>query len=362
MKKLWLSLTVVIVGLILLTGCVSEQSAGSGDSGEGGGTGSEETSGNSEEGNSGESGSDGGGGVAVVPKLVGIPYFNASETGAEQAGEDLGVNVEYTGPTEADAAAQVKVIEDLISQGMDTIAVAPNDPASVEPVLKKAKEEGINVMDWDTPADKELVDLSIKQVDDEEFGRHMAEKLVEAMGTEEGKIAILTGGLSAANLNLWIDAAKSELEENYPDIEIVSDKIPTEEKQQVAYQKTLDLLKSYPELDGVLAVSTPAPLGAAQAVQEEGLQDEVSVVGSALPTDSEPFLEDGSLDTAVLWNPEKLGYLTVALGKMLAEGEMPEDGQEIENVGEITVKDDGKTVIMGPPQDYTKENASDFDF
>ncbi|SFP84141.1 autoinducer 2 ABC transporter substrate-binding protein [Salibacterium halotolerans] len=361
MKKLWLSMTVVFFGLILLAGCVSEESAGSGNSGSSDG----ETSGSSGEGesSSGESGSDDGNtDIAVVPKLVGIPYFNASETGAEQAGEDLGVNVEYTGPTEADAAAQVKVIEDLISQGMDTIAVAPNDPASVEPVLKKAKEQGINVMDWDTPADKELVDLSVKQVDDEEFGRHMAEKLVEAMGTEDGKIAILTGGLSAANLNLWIEAAKKEFNENYPNIEIVSEKIPTEEKQQVAYQKTLDLLKSYPDLDGVLAVSTPAPLGAAQAVQEQGVQDEVSVVGSALPTDSEPFLEDGSLDTAVLWNPKKLGYLTVALGKMLAEGEMPEDGQQIENVGEITVKDDGKTVIMGPPQDFTKENASDFDF
>lgn len=351
MKK-WLLSLIAVLGIIVMAGCVSQESGGSGDD-------SGEASGDSE---GEESSSDGETTVAVVPKLVGIPYFNASEEGAEQAGEDLGVNVEYTGPTEADAAAQVKVIEDLISQGVDSLAVAPNDPASVEPVLQRAKENGVNVMDWDTPASKDVIDLSVKQVDDEEFGRHMAQKLVEAMGKEEGKIAILTGGLSAANLNLWIDAAKSELEENYPDIEIVADKVPTEEKQQVAYQKTLDLLKSNPELDGVLAVSTPAPLGAAQAVQEEGLQDEVSVVGSALPTDSEPFLEDGSLDTAVLWNPKDLGYLTVALGKMLAEGEMPEDGQEIEGVGEISVQDDGKTVIMGPPQDYTKENAGDFDF
>src|SRR5699024_3514383 len=199
---------------------------------------------------------------------------------------------------------------------------------------KKAKENGIQVMDWDTPANN--VDLSVKQVDDEEFGRHMAKRLIEAMGTEEGEIAIITGGLSAANLNAWIDAANDEFEENYPGIEIVSDKIPTDEKQQVAYQKTLDLLKSNPDLKGILAVSTPAPLGAAQAIQEKELQDEVAVVGSALPTDSEPFLKDGSLDTAVLWNPAKLGYLAVALGEMLVNGETPEDGQEIEGVGEIT--------------------------
>ncbi|SDK01245.1 autoinducer 2 ABC transporter substrate-binding protein [Sediminibacillus albus] len=355
MKKLTMILFAALLLVGILAGCVAENS-GSSDSG-----GDAEAGGESE-GESVQAGGEDGLDIAVVPKLVGIPYFNASESGAIEAGEDLEVNVNYTGPTQADASAQVKVIEDLISKNVDVIAVAPNDPASVEPVLKKAKEQGIHVMDWDTPADKELVDLSVKQVDDEEFGRHMAKKLVEAMGTEEGEIAILTGGLSAANLNLWIEAAQKEFDENYPGIEIVSEKIPTEEKQQVAYQKTLDLLKSYPDLKGVLAVSTPAPLGAAQAVQEEGLQDEVSVVGSALPTDSAPFLEDGSLDTAVLWDPGKLGYLTVALGKMLAEGEMPEDGQEIEGVGEITVKEDGKTVIMGPPADFTKENAADFDF
>lgn len=257
MKKFIMGIVSVMFLLAILAGCVSEDSGNSNeeqasDSGD-----------SSEEQSSEESGSEELS-IAVVPKLVGIPYFNASEKGAIQAGKDLGVDVQYTGPTQADAAAQVKVIEDLISKKVDVIAVAPNDPASVEPVLKKAKEQGIHVMDWDTPAKKELVDLSIKQVDDEVFGRHMAKKLVEAMGTESGEIAILTGGLSAANLNLWIEAAKAEFEENYPEIEIVTEKIPTDEKQQVAYQKTLDLIKSYPDLKGVLAVSTPAPLGAAQ--------------------------------------------------------------------------------------------------
>ncbi|MDC3426359.1 autoinducer 2 ABC transporter substrate-binding protein [Aquibacillus sp. 3ASR75-11] len=352
MKKFLLVLVSMIAFIGILAGCVSEQGGGGSESDGSDGS----SNGDSEEKSSEELT------IAVVPKLVGIPYFNASEKGAIQAGEDLGVNVEYTGPTEADAAAQVKVLEDLISKNVDVISVAPNDPASVDPVLKKAKEQGINVTDWDTPANKDLVELSIKQVDDEEFGRHMAQKLVEAMGTESGEVALLTGGLSAANLNLWLDAAKKEFEENYPEIEIVTEKIPTDEKQQVAYQKTLDLIKSYPELKGILAVSTPAPLGAAQAVQEKELQDQISVVGSALPTDSKPYLEDGSLDTAVLWDPGKLGYLTVVLGKMLAEGEMPTDGQEIENVGKITVKEDGKTVIMGPPADFTKENAGDFNF
>ncbi|WP_368297517.1 autoinducer 2 ABC transporter substrate-binding protein [Cytobacillus firmus] len=345
MKRFLVSLLSMVLALGLLAGCVSQESAGS-----------------KSEGSDKKSGGDDKLTIAVVPKLVGIPYFNASEKGAIKAGEELGVNVIYTGPTEADAAQQVKVVEDLISQNVDVIAVAPNDPASLTPVLKKAKEQGITVMDWDTPADQSVVELSVHQIDDEGYGRHIAKSLVEQMGSEEGEIAILTGGLSAANLNSWIDGAKKELEENYPNLKLVTDIIPTDEKQPVAYQKTLDLIKAYPDLKGIMAFSTIAPIGAAQAVQEKGLQDKIAVVGTALPNDSKPFLEDGSLDVAILWEPDKLGYLTVALAKDLAEGKNPEDGQDVSGVGKIELWDDNKTVIMGPPTDFTAENAGDYDF
>lgn len=199
--------------------------------------------------------------------------------------------------------------------------MAPNDAAALTPVLKKAKAQGIHVMDWDTPADQSVVELSVHQIDDEAYGRHISKLLVEKMGTEAGEVAILTGGLSAANLNSWIDGAKKELKENHPKVKLIGDKIATDEKQQVAYSKTLDLLKSHPNLKGIMAFSTPAPLGAAQAIQEKKLFDKVSVVGTALPKDSKPFLDDSSLDVAALWEPDKLGYLTVALAKDLAKGQ-----------------------------------------
>jgi simple sugar transport system substrate-binding protein/rhamnose transport system substrate-binding protein len=299
--------------------------------------------------------------IAVVPKLVGIPYFNASEQGAKRAGQELGVDVIYTGPTEADAAKQVKVVEDLISKKVDAIAVAPNDPAALTPVLKKAKEAGIKVLDWDTPADQSLVELSVHQIDDKVYAEHIIDSLVKLMG-DSGEYAIVTGGLSANNLNTWIDLGQKYAKAKYPGLKLVTDRVPTDEKQQVAYQKTLDLIKAYPNLKGILGYSTPAPLGAAQAVQEKKLQDKIAVVGTALPTDSGPFLEDGSLDVATLWDPAQLGYLTVYLAKQLLEGKKVENGAEVPNVGKIEVKSDGKTVIMGPPTDFKKDNYKKYNF
>lgn len=300
--------------------------------------------------------------ILVMPKLVGIPYFNASEDGALQAGKDLGVEVIYAGPTQADAAAQVKMIEDYISRGVDAIAVAPNDPAALTPVLKKAKERGILVMDWDTPADKDVVELSVHQIDDKQYGEHIWDLLVEEMGTDEGDYAILTGGLSAANLNTWIDYGLEYAKEKYPNLNLVTERIPTNEKQQEAYSKTLNLLRAYPNLKGIIGVSTPAPIGAAQAVEEKGLEDEVAVVGTSLPNDSRPYLKSGALRVGTLWEPAKLGYLTVYLALQKLEGKEIIDGMEVPNVGKIQVWEDGKTVIMGPPTDFTAENVDNFDF
>ena len=57
------------------------------------------------------------------------------------------------------------------------------------------------IRDRDTAAEKDAVDYSIHNADDQELGEHMFQKLFEAIGKDEGTYAILTGGLEAENLN-----------------------------------------------------------------------------------------------------------------------------------------------------------------
>jgi len=298
--------------------------------------------------------------IVVMPKLIGIPYFNRSQTGAEQAGKDLGVDVIYNGPSVGDAAQQVQMLEDYITQGVDAICVAPNDAAALTPVLQKAKDAGIVILDWDTPADKSLVNLSIHQIDDKEFAQTYFDEFVRLAGTDTGTYAIITGGLAAANLNGWIDAGLAYAKDKYPNLKLVTDKIASDESADVAYQKTLDLIKTYPDIIGILGYSTPAPLGAAKAIQEKGLQDKITVFGSVMPTDAKPYLMDGSLDEGILWDPATLGYLTVALAKDILDGTPVTDGMDVPNVGKIRLT--GKDVVMGSPTLFTKENVDKFNF
>lgn len=293
--------------------------------------------------------------IGIMPKLMGIPYFEQTGEGAIKAGKDLGVDVVYNGPTKADAAEQVKMMEDWINSGVNAIAIAPNDSAAVAPAIKKAKDAGIIVLDWDTPSGSPDISASVHQIDDKVLGEQLFDNLVKAMGTDSADYAIVTGGLSAENLNTWIDYGTEYAKTKYPNLKLVTDKIPSDEQQQLAYTKTLDLLKAYPSIKGIIGYSTVAPLGVAQAVREKGLQDKVAVVGTAVEGDSKDFLSDGSLDVATLWNTQNLGYLTVGVAKALLEGQKLENGMEIQGFGKIEVKEDGKTVIMGPPDNYVKQ-------
>jgi simple sugar transport system substrate-binding protein/rhamnose transport system substrate-binding protein len=81
-----------------------------------------------------------------------------------------------------------------------------------------------------------------------------------------------------------------------------------------------------------------------------------------MPTDSAPYLKDGSLDFGILWDPGMLGKLTVYVAHDELNGVKIENGMEIPGVGKITLLDDGKTIIMGPPSVWTKDNVDQFKF
>ncbi|MFC0560601.1 autoinducer 2 ABC transporter substrate-binding protein [Halalkalibacter alkalisediminis] len=296
--------------------------------------------------------------IALVPKLINIPYFNAVKEGALEAGKDLGVEVIYTGSLLADAKQQIKIIQDLIEQRVDVIAVSVNDPKELAPVLLEAQAQGIIVITWDADAVPEARDFFINMVDPEVLGRHLMDIL--AWNTsEEGEFAIMTGSMSAANLNEWLDWIKVQQEENYPNMKLV-EVVATDDDPNKAYTKAKELLLEYPNLKGIIGNSSVGPPAAAHAVKEQGKQGEVAVVGLSSPNQMNEHLKDGSAQIVTLWSPKKLGYLTVALSKNAVNQTNPYDRQYIPKVGNIHVIDD--VVIMGEPIDFTKDNVDQYDF
>jgi simple sugar transport system substrate-binding protein len=296
--------------------------------------------------------------IAVVVKITGIPWFNRLEEGVKRAQSELGVNAYQTGPAEADPAQQVKVIEDLIAKGVKAIAVVPNDAKALEPVFQKAKEQGIIIITHESP-DQVGADYDLELIDNIKFGQHAWDKMVEFMG-DSGEYVVFVGGLTVPLHNLWADEGIKYAQEKYPNLKQVTERLPVGEDQELARQKTLELLKAYPDLKGIVGFGSLGPPGAAQAIKELGLEDKVFAGGTVLPGHASPYFADESLKWGILWDPADAGYGMVWVANYLLTGGKITDGMEIPGMGKVTLE--GNVVKVDGMVDITPDNADDFGF
>jgi len=294
----------------------------------------------------------------VMPKLVGIDYFNACEKGALEAGKELGVKIVYDGPITNDVTKQAEMIDTWITRRLNVITVAPNDPHALAPTLKKAMARGIKVLTWDADSDADSRNYFVNQATYEDIGYALVDVMAEEIGGK-GDVAIITGSLTAANQNVWMEWMRKRIAEAYPELNIVTVK-PSEEDQQMAFQVAQDLLKAYPNLKGIWGITSVAFPGAARAVRESGYAGKVAVTGLSTPRAMREYVKDGTVKTVLLWNPVDLGYLTVYAAKKLLDAKTLPAEFEAGRLGKVAVK--GNEILLGPPMRFTKTNIDDFDF
>jgi ABC-type sugar transport system substrate-binding protein len=299
-----------------------------------------------------------------MPKLLGIDYFNSCLEGAEAAADELGITLKEDAPIEADVTKQIELIDNYITQGVDIIALAANDPVAISPVLKKAQNADIHVVTWDADADYGASGrpLFINQTSYELFGRGFIKLIARDVG-ESAKIGIVTSFFTAPNQSKWIEWMKVELEENYPNMELV-DIREGEEDQTVAFRVAQDMMKAYPEMDALIGLASTVLPGCAEAAKQMGKVDELYVTGGSTPNLMKKYIKDGSSDPFLLWNTFDLGYLTVYAAKALYDGEITgAEGETFKagKMGTFTIGANGE-VVMGPPFEFNSDNIDDFNF
>ena len=297
--------------------------------------------------------------IAIVVKLIGIPWFSTLEKGVKKAADELGVNAYMVGPPQADEAQQVKMVEDLIAKGVNAIGVVPNDAKSLEPAFGRAKQKKIVIVTHESP-NQVGHDYDIEMIDNKKFGEFHIDKLVEFIG-KEGEYAIFVGSLTVPAHNLWADASIAYAKAKYPGLKLVTDRIPCGEDQELSRQKTLELIKAYPKLKGIIGYGSLGPPGAAQAVKEKGLEKKIAVIGTVIPSHGAPYLKDGSLKFGTLWNPVDSGYAMVFIAKALLDGKKITTDLDVPGIGK-PLKIDGKTIIFDNPLAITAENAESLGF
>jgi len=296
--------------------------------------------------------------IAVMPKAKGDPYFVSARAGAEEAANELGVDLLWDGPTNLDASQQNELVENWITRGVDAIVVAVENKGSISTVLRKARQHNIAVLTWDADAEANARDYFLNQATPEGIAAALVDEAARLLPAG-GQFAIITGALSAENQNEWISFIKARVSAAHPNLQLVT-VLPSDDDRDKAFSQTQTILKVYPGIKLIMAISAPAVPGAAEAVQQS--KRSVDVTGLSLPSICKPYIHSGVVQSIVLWNTRDLGYLTVYAGWLDATKKISKDETSLSagRLGRLEIR--GSEIILGKPLLINRDNIDQLPF
>lgn len=310
-----------------------------------------------------------GGKYALVPKSAGNPFNEREADGFKQAIEAVGGECIVSYPDAATADAQITVIQSLISQGVDSIAVAANDANALSASLQQAKDAGIKVLTLDSDVAAKDRAVFCNQAGVQEIGQALMDAVLDISGGE-GEYAILSATSQATNQNAWIDAMKkiAESDDKYSKLKL-DEVVYGDDEPQKSTDQTQALLTKYPNLKVICSPTTVGIAAAAKVLQDQ--KSSVKLTGLGLPSEMLEYIgtdDAHSCPYMFLWNPIDLGklagYTSVALveGKTTgAEGETFEAGDLAGSPYTITKNSDGATeIILGQPFKFEPSNIEEW--
>ncbi|MGB5559343.1 MAG: rhamnose ABC transporter substrate-binding protein [Paracoccaceae bacterium] len=298
--------------------------------------------------------------IALVVKALGIGFFEAAAKGAQEAAAELGdVDIIYTGPTDTTAEGQIEVINALIAQQVDAIAVSANDTDALVPTLKKAMDRGITVISWDSGVAAEGRQLHLNPSSSALIG-NMIIKLAADHLPDGGDVAVLSATTTSTNQNVWIEEMNKVMG-NYPGINVVAT-VYGDDLADKSYREANGLMQTYPDLKAIIAPTSVGIVAAAQAVADAGKIGQVNVTGLGLPSEMAGAIESGASKSFAIWNPIDLGYSATMLAYNLAKGNAEAaPGAEIPmgRMGTLTL-DENTEGAMADPFVYDASNIEEF--
>src|SRR4051812_9132733 len=313
-----------------------------------------------------DSASDGGGGgstsVTFLPKNLGNPYFDTSSKGGKKAVEEFGGKFDEVGPDTASPDAQVPFINTAAQQGVKALVVSANDPKAIGDALNEARDAGTKVVTFDSDTEPQYRDLYVNQASAEGIAKTQVDLVTKEIG-DSGEVAILSASANATNQNAWIKLMKADLAKNHPNVKLV-DIVYGNDDDQTSFDKTAALLQSHPNLKGIISPTTVGIAAAARYISTSTYKGKVAVTGLGTPNQMREYVKDGTVTAFALWNPEDLGYLAAWAAKALVDGTITgKEGDTFEagKLGKFTV-DEGASVLLGDPFQFTKDNIDQFQF
>lgn len=264
---------------------------------------------------------------------IGVSVYYMSEfitlavDGLESEAEKSDVNINILDANN-DVAEQISQMENLISQGVDAIIVAAVDADALDGVIKQARDNDVEVIGLNMIINSDHLSAYVGPNDVEAGELEMKHAAEEMDG--KGNIVVFEGPIGISAQIQRAEGIDNILEE-YPDINVL-------EKQTANWSRSeaLSIMENWIEshgsdIDGVVAQNDEMALGAIQALEAAGLDDDTVVVGVDAIEDGVNSIKDDKLSASVFQDADVEGGLAVEKAVEILDGaEEFEDHVEIE--------------------------------
>lgn len=236
--------------------------------------------------------------VALVMKSLANEFFRTMEDGAKDYQKEHPDQFELIAngiKDETDTSAQIRIVEQMIVAKVDALVIAPADSKALVPVIKKASDAGIKIVNIDNRLDPEVVkskglDVPFVGPDNRKGARLVGEYLAKEKLKAGDEVGIIEGVSTTTNAQQRTAGFKEAMEAaGMKIVGVQSGNWEIDRGNAVASA----MLNEYPNLKALLAGNDSMALGAVSAVRAAGKKDQVQVVGYDNINAIKPMLKDG---------------------------------------------------------------------
>lgn len=247
--------------------------------------------------------------VTLIKGVNGDPFYATMACGAQAEADKLGVNLTVTGGDSWAADVQTPVVNSVIAQGPDAIAVAPNDKTAMRAPLQEVVDQGITLVIVDTGLDDQSMASSVISSDNELGGKLAADALAEQIGGK-GTVFVMNVKAGISTTDLRAQGFLDQMATAYPDIVVLETQYNEDDAGKAA-SITTSQLAANPEIAGIFATNVIGAEGTATGLKQAGKQGTVKLIGYDAGPKQVEELKAGTFQGLVAQDPYTEGVQAV---------------------------------------------------
>ncbi len=257
--------------------------------------------------------------IAVILKTIdykSLAFWQTVKDGIESAGKDFNVEISIQGPmSETQVDEQITIIRNAMKTKPDAFVIAAADYDRLIPVAQDIKDSKIPLVTIDSFINGDVADVKIG-TDNYDAGQKAGAALMD----------IIPSGCKVVIMS-YVQGTSSAIDREQGVRDFLNGKVDLEDtvfsggEISVAYDQAARLLKTDPDVKGIIALNDPTTIGAARALNDSGKKQDVILIGFDNSLSVLSFVEADVVRSTIVQKPFNMGYLGIKTAMDLINGE-----------------------------------------